>query len=259
MTSGLSEFGETAPEGPPGQNLRAYGLRRSRQLHDELTFGQQKLNALFRDSQRHTFKPAELLGTANGWSDGIYYLRAGWASQFRHLGDGLRAIVDVYLPGDVIGLDRILRLRPLEDVLTLTSVTIEAIPVEDALVELMTDQQIVLYLVWLLGRRQQRTDRLLAAISCLDARGRLAMMMLDFFTRLRRRKLITGSMYNLPLTQVQIGQYLGLTVVHINRVLRALRDAEIANLEKHCVTIIDLGRLTRLAHGHSKFVDCVHQ
>jgi hypothetical protein len=72
------------------------------------------------------------------------------------------------------------------------------------------------------------------------------MMVLDFYTRLRRRKLVMGSTYNLPLTQVQIGQYLGLTMVHVNRVLRALRDERIVNLERHCVTILDLERLTSL-------------
>src|SRR5512133_1153688 len=87
------------------------------------------------------------------------------------------------------------------------------------------------------------------SISGLDARGRLAMMVLDFYTRLSRRKLITGRMYNLPLTQIQIGNYLGLTVVHINRVLRSLRDDRIVNLEKHCVTIFDLARLTSLARN----------
>ena len=51
------------------------------------------------------------------------------------------------------------------------------------------------------------------------------------------------------MTQVQIGNYLGLTVVHINRVLRSLRDDQIINLEKHCVTIIDLARLTSLARN----------
>jgi CRP-like cAMP-binding protein len=104
-----------------------------------------------------------------------------------------------------------------------------------------------LYVAWLLSKRQQRADLRLAAISCLDASGRLAMMLLDFYTRLRRKELVTGSTYNLPLTQVQIGNYLGLTVVYINRVLRSLREAGIVNLEKHCVTILDLERLTRLA------------
>ena len=72
------------------------------------------------------------------------------------------------------------------------------------------------------------------------------MMVLDLYTRLRRRKLIAGPMYNLPLTQIQMGNYLGLTVVHINRIVRSLRDEQIVNLEKNCVTILDLERLTIL-------------
>jgi DNA-binding transcriptional regulator LsrR (DeoR family) len=74
-------------------------------------------------------------------------------------------------------------------------------------------------------------------------------MMLDFYTRLRRRRLIEGLVYNLPMTQTQIGDYLGLTVVHINRVLRALRQARIVTLEKHCVTIHDLELLRSLAEN----------
>jgi hypothetical protein len=53
----------------------------------------------------------------------------------------------------------------------------------------------------------------------------------------------------LPMTQTQIGDYLGLTVVHINRVLRALRHAQIVTLEKHCVTIHDLELLKSLAEN----------
>jgi DNA-binding transcriptional regulator LsrR (DeoR family) len=75
------------------------------------------------------------------------------------------------------------------------------------------------------------------------------MMVLDFYARLQRRRLITGSTFSLPLTQVQIGGYLGLTVVHVNRVLRSLRDERIVNVERHCVTILDLDRLTSLAQN----------
>ena len=134
-------------------------------------------------------------------------------------------------------------------VLTLTAASIETIPSENAMVELMADPSTALYIAFLLGQRQRRADRLLAAMSCLDARGRLAMMLLDFYTRLRRRKLISGLIYNLPLTQVQIGNYLGLTVVHINRVLRSLRAERVVALEKHCVTILDLERLVIMARN----------
>ena len=219
------------------------------QLYNELALGRSKLGTIFGDSAPLKLKSGEIFGAAAGSTDGIYHLRAGWACQFHEFANGDRAIVDVYPPGDVVGLDTVLNTRPLAEILTLTAVTIEALPVSDALMELMADRSTALYVAWLLGQRQRRADRLLAAVSRLDARGRLAMMVLDIYMRLRRRKLITGLTYNLPLTQVQIGQYLGLTVVHINRVLRALRDEQIVNLEKHCVTILDFKRLTILARN----------
>jgi hypothetical protein len=75
------------------------------------------------------------------------------------------------------------------------------------------------------------------------------MMLLDFYTRLRRRKLISGSTYNLPMTQAQIGDYLGVTVVHVNRVLRSLSNDRIVRLEKHCVTILNLERLATVSRN----------
>jgi CRP-like cAMP-binding protein len=240
---------DAAPQGGPRQQLRREDLERSQQLRSELAVGREKLKAIFRNSPRCTLKAGELMPAASSSGDGIYQLRLGWACHFRDLANGRRAIIDVYLPGDVIGLDTVLQTRTQAEVLTLTSVAFEALPADDAIMELMGDRQTALYLAWLLGQRQRRADRLLAAISGLDARGRLASMILDFYTRLRRRKLITGSMYNLPLTQVQIGHYLGLTVVHINRVLRSLRTHRIVGFEKHRLTILDLERLTSLARN----------
>jgi CRP/FNR family transcriptional regulator len=218
-------------------------------LRNELVLGQCKLRSSFSSSAARTVKAGETMGTATGSNGGIHHLRAGWACQYPALANGCRAIVDVYLPGDVIGLDTLLRIRPLESVLTLTSVTVETIPAPEVLTELMADPPTALFVAWLLGERQRRTDRLLAGISGLDARGRIALMVLDFYTRLRRRKLITGSTFSLPLTQAEIGDYLGLTVVHVNRVLRSLRDERIVNLERHCVTVLNLDRLTSLAQN----------
>ena len=217
-------------------------------LHDQLALGKRKLKAIFGSLPSHTLRAGELLG-GYGSSDAIFRLRGGWACQFRDLANGRRAFTDVYLPGDVIGLNAGVRARPLEEVLTLTAAIIETIPADDGLVELITDRSIALYIAFLLCLSQRRSDRLLVAISSLDARGRLAMMLLDFYKRLRSRKLISGSTYNLPLSQVQIGNYLGLTVVHINRVLRSLRSEQIVDLEKHHVTILDLERLVIMARN----------
>ena len=217
-------------------------------LHDELALGQRKLIAAFGSSDPHILKAGEMLETT-GLNGKILRVRTGWACQLLDIASPRPVIVDVYLPGDVIGLGTLARTRPLKNVLMLTCVTAEVIPAEERLMELMTNRSTALFVAWLLGQRLRRADRLLAAISGLDARGRIASMMLDFHWRLRRRGFITGMTYSLPLSQVQIGQYLGLTVVHVNRVLRSLRAERILELEKHCVTILDLDRLSSVAEN----------
>jgi len=215
-------------------------------LRDELILGRRELAARFRASPSYTAGAKERLKCIRS-SNTIYHLVAGWACRVRDFPDGHHAIVDVYLPGDVIGLEGMLFPRSLADVVTLTSVATEVIDTEGGLADLISCRCTALYVAWLLARRQRRSDRFLAAISSLDARGRLATMVLDFYKRLQRQGLITGSTYNLPLTQTQIGAYLGMTVAHVNRVLGAFRDEQIANLERHSVTILDLHSLARLA------------
>jgi CRP-like cAMP-binding protein len=196
-----------------------------------------------------TLKAGEVLAATAHSGNVIYHLLAGWAFRFRSFSDGHQAIVDFYLPGEIIGLDGIFRTRPLEGVMTLTSTSVEAIDEEDALTGLMMCKPVALYIAWLLGQRQRRTDGLLAAISSLDARGRVATMVLDFYMRLSRQRLTTGSSFTLPLTQLQIGAYLGLTVAHVNRVLRSLRDERTVIFEKHSVTILNIERLRTLAQS----------
>jgi CRP-like cAMP-binding protein len=219
-------------------------------LRNELVIGRRALRARFAGAPLRTLAAGELLTAAACSSNLIYHLVEGWACQVRDFSDGHQAILDIYTPGEVIGLDAIFRTRPLEKVITLTSIATTMIDAKSALSNLMTCRSTALYIVWLLGRRQRRSDYLLAAISSLDARGRLATMVLDFYTRLRRQRSITGSTFNLPLTQTQIGAYLGLTVAHVNRVLRSFRDEQIVHFEKHCVTVLDLEWLARLADSN---------
>ena len=108
---------------------------------------------------------------------------------------------------------------------------------------------IALYICWLLGQRQRRTDRRLAANAHLEPETRLAMDDLDFHVRLRRQRLITEPSYHLPLTQTQTGDYLGLSAVHVDRILRSFHDEHVANVERNWVTILDIERLKRLARG----------
>jgi CRP-like cAMP-binding protein len=251
VTKLLNISGDAARLGAPHQASRQDAsvsqLNSRIGVRGKLALGRRELSAKFHGSPPRILRSSELLVVADASRNAIYHLRAGWACQFRDLPNGRRAIIDIYLPGDFIGLDAAIRARRSEEILTLTSVTVETIHARDALIDLTASQSTALYIAWLLAQRQRRADRLLAAFSCLDARGRLATMLLDFYTRLRRVKLINVPEYNLPLTQTQIGNYLGLTAVHVNRMLRSLRDERIVQMEKHCLIILDLEGLRNLA------------
>jgi CRP/FNR family transcriptional regulator, anaerobic regulatory protein len=220
-------------------------------LRGDLLVGKREFTSRFYSHLQQSVKAGKPLTSADTSTEVahplVYRLRSGWACQLRKLSDGRKAIVDIYLPGDVIGLDAALNTRPIENVVALTTLAVDAMIAEDGLYGLMTHRHTALYVTWLLAQRQRRADRLLTAISSLDARGRLAVMFFDFYHRLRKQKLISSPMYNLPLTQSQIGSYLGLTVVHVNRVLGVLRQQHIVSFEKHCVDIVDLDELAKLA------------
>ncbi len=222
------------------------------EVHGDLAFGREALNERFRSGSPRVLRSGQLLIAGAQPDDALYRLHGGWAYRFKNLSDGSQAIVDVYLPGDVIGLDAAVCNKEAESVRTLTTTAIEVITAERGLCELMGSPQVAFHIFSLLSERQRRSDRLLAAISCLDARGRMAAMVLDFFQRLRAQKLITALSFNLPLTQHHIGSLLGVTVVHVNRVVRALRDAGVVVIEKHHVTVLDLLSLADLAKIDAK-------
>src|SRR5207302_9527438 len=93
-----------------------------------------------------------------------------------------------------------------------------------ALRELMADRTIGLRVAALMAETRWRMDRHMTAITRLDARERIGLFLLDIYDRLRRRELISRPTFNLPLTQEQIADHLGMTMVHVNRTLRRLRE-----------------------------------
>src|SRR5215472_2089755 len=117
-------------------------------LRDELELGRRGLTARFRASPPRSLKAGKPLAAAGRSGNAIYHLIEGWAYRFHSFSDGHQAIADIYLPGDIIGLDTISRTRGLDGVIALTSIVSETIDGEQAL-ELMTCRSIAIYICWL--------------------------------------------------------------------------------------------------------------
>lgn len=77
----------------------------------------------------------------------------------------------------------------------------------------------------------------------LTIEGRLAHLLAELWHRLSFVELSDKDGFNLPLTQVEIADACGTTPVHLNRVVRSLREAGILELSRGRVTILDHARL----------------
>lgn len=79
----------------------------------------------------------------------------------------------------------------------------------------------------------------------LDATGRVAHFLCEMNARLSAAGLSDGRLFNLALTQSDLAEICGFTTVHVNRVLRQLREARLCMVRFSIVEIVDLPGLMR--------------
>jgi CRP/FNR family transcriptional regulator len=206
------------------------------------------ISSIFRQGQTGFCEPEETLIEAGELPRYVYQLRTGLAYESYRFSDGRRAIVDIFAPGNLVGLETILSSRASGSVVAAGRVKYLAMDAA-SLHRLMADREVGLSFGSLLVEARRRSEELAARIARLDAPERVAAMLIDLYDRLRRRRLIAHSTYNLHLTQRQIGDHLGLTGEHVNRVLHRLASEDIALVQGYVVIIRDMSRLRRLARG----------
>jgi CRP-like cAMP-binding protein len=222
-------------------------LRFAAAANEDLLSGARELRRAFLERPIHTLARGDRLTVRSGPEPEGILLRSGFAFRSCAMPDGRRAILDVLAPGDVAGLDNIV-VHPFDECVAASRVSFNALPAGE-LRRMMADQQVATQICALLVEARWRAARLAVAIGRLDARARICLFLLDIHDRLFRRGLINRPTYNLPLTQEQIADHLGLTVVHVNRTLKRLRETRLVLVDRQVVIIQDLPRLRELTDG----------
>lgn len=178
----------------------------------------------------------------------VILIRTGFAFRSCGLPNGRRAILHIVTPGDFVGLDHLVLARPIEEITAAERVGYNTLPAAHVR-ELLKDQAINLEVLTLIAQTRWRSDRLAMCIGRLEAPARISVMLLDLYQRLGDHEPISRLSFNLPLTQEQIADHLGLTLVHVNRTLRRLREERIVLVDRGVVMILDIGRLREVARG----------
>jgi CRP/FNR family transcriptional regulator len=125
----------------------------------------------------------------------------------------------------------------------LTAVAYQSVAADELRRLILARPEGMLRVAHLVDRERRWLEDLTIALGRCNAEQRVALLLLDLHSRLRSRKLIEATAFRLPLTQAEIGDHLGLTVVHVNRVLRSLREQAIVSISHGVATIHNLERL----------------
>jgi CRP/FNR family transcriptional regulator len=177
----------------------------------------------------------------------IYRLTYGWLARSRTLSDGRQQIIMVFLPGDLLGLKTMLIDRQPDSIQCLTGATVQALGCEQALDLARTDPDVSLRFMWQLAEDGRRLHNWVIALGRGRAIERIATLMLDFRGRLTQAGLVIGDQFPLPMTQEQIGDHLGLTLVHVNRTLKRLREEGVLTVAHGRALIHDIEVLASYA------------
>ena len=173
----------------------------------------------------------------------------GMGVRYKTLEDGRRQVIGFVLPGDFVGLQA--------GVMDAMGHTVEAV----------TDMRLCTFNrsdLWTLftshpGRAYDLTrvaameevflGEALSVVGQLDARAKVAWALHRFYHRLSAVGLGGDNNVPLPFRQQDLADALGLSLVHTNKTLARLREAQIATWSDNRLTIHDFGTLARLAHA----------
>ncbi len=171
----------------------------------------------------------------------------GWLFRYKILHDGDRQIVDFILPGQIFGLQACLFQASLYSIETVTDTSVASIPV-DAIDPLFDKNP---GLAKALFRSAVRETAIVGEHLIDTARrsacARVGHLLLELFVRLRVAGQTDGLSFAIPLTQEIIGDAVGLTTVHVNRTLRALREDKLIQFGDKRITILDFEALSELS------------
>ncbi|WP_018259746.1 Crp/Fnr family transcriptional regulator [Methylobacterium sp. WSM2598] len=170
----------------------------------------------------------------------------GWACRYKTLEDGRRQILSYLLPGDICDFGAPVLREMDHSIGAITAVTLAEITFDAAGQLLTAHPRLMRAFCW---------DALTAAaiqrewtvnIGQRTAFERLGHLLCELYVRMRAVGLTRGASCDLPLTQGEIADTIGLSVVHVNRTLQELRNTGFITLGGRELTIHRLDALERV-------------
>ncbi|GLI99426.1 Crp/Fnr family transcriptional regulator [Sphingobium sp. BS19] len=222
--------------------------------HIPLNEAERRALARLEESQRKV-KRGVIIQRTNEPVNELFVLRHGRVMSYIILPDGSRQILRVYFPGDFIGSASTIYSKAPESLVALADSVL--CPFDKAgLRVLLEEYPRVAALMFVLSQTERvaLTDRL-ASLGRTSAKARVAAFLLDIVHRLRVMNDDVTDTFDLKLTQEEIGDAVGLTSVHVNRMVRQMETEGLIARSDGLYTILDEKKLTEIGHYTDRYSD----
>ena len=187
--------------------------------------------------------------------DGLLILLDGAALRYRVLNDGRRQVLNIVLPGDLIGFPGCFFESALYSISALGDCTVSPVPFTRFLRLFETHSRLGAAIFWSLSCETAMYAEHLIDVGRRSALERVAHFLLELLTRLQAVGLAGELSYRLPLTQELLADALGLSVQYVNQTLRQLREEGLVTIERQQVTIEDYDALATLAEFERTYIN----
>jgi len=177
----------------------------------------------------------------------VYAVRSGTLKAYKTTDDGREQVTGFYFPGEILGMDGISNNSHASSAKALETAAVCEIPFTslEKLSSMMPNLQ--RHFFQLMSREITEDQQLITLLSKNSADERVAALMLSISTRNARRKL-SSTQFRLPMSRVDIGNYLGLTVETVSRVFSRMQKMDILRVDNKEIEILDIQGLQTMAN-----------
>ena len=178
----------------------------------------------------------------------------GFCVRAKTILDGQRQILSIHIPGEIPDLQSLHLHRMDHDLIAVAPSTLGFISHTSMRALTRTNPNIaeVLWRDTLIDSAIFR--EWIVNVGQRPAASRLAHTVVELRRRLAVIGREAGDTFEMPLTQEQISEALGITPVHANRIIRQLRDDGIVDISRGRVTVLDEAKLADLAQFDDRYL-----
>lgn len=199
------------------------------------------------------YAPCMEIGARGGRRDTTYIVSSGWGCTYMDLPDGSRQIADFQLKGDIIGL-RAVGANWDELFFAISELEVLELPTSELNRAFSSAPSLAVRFLFALARKSAIRGEHIVNIGRRSASVRLAHLLLELGTRLENVGLANSRGYNCPLTQHDLADALGLTSIHVNRMLRNLRQSNLITFRNGHVSFKNREAAISYAHFEGDYL-----